>query len=493
MDGAKTLLLQAGLPRGYWPYAMRSYCFAQNIDIVNGDSAWNKRHGQGQFDGRSIPFGCLVDFKPQPVVDKNMPKGMPDAVPGVFFGYKLNPGGLFNNEYKVVDLRDFKDMDFSNWGNPHDVRVQTVREIVWNSDTITFPLYAKYERVNRTIEGIEGRPDEEPPPGELFSELQFESDVPPVPPGPPIPLAPKVEVQYVLKHEPPAVERLVRGVEIKIGNKTFREDASGRRYEVDISGSRLYKGTNRPPYVPDYEWKLYDKYAKAELTKTWKASVAADVAKARELLEVPAIAPVPANTSSSSSSSSGPVPAVVAATLRRPSWIVPPLCVATYAEIRKRYAIEISMAALEDENGESENENEDFVPPAMPVIVRPKGYKPRHRVKNPIHALPFAAVVARPVQRPEMLRTPDALAAMEIEFNKLRFKKHHKLAKAGCWDEDLVEEMHVAKARARRTGETVHFGKIFGICVEKGSELPVGDKNRKFKGRYVFQGNDVRD
>ncbi len=94
MDGAKTLLLQAGLPRGYWPYAMRSYCFAQNIDIVDGDSAWNKRHGQGQFDGRSIPFGCLVDFKPQPVVDKTMPKGMPDAIPGVFFGYKLNPGGV---------------------------------------------------------------------------------------------------------------------------------------------------------------------------------------------------------------------------------------------------------------------------------------------------------------------------------------------------------------------------------------------------------------
>ena len=82
---------------------------------------------------------------------------------------------------------------------------------------------------------------------------------------------------------------------------------------------------------------------------------------------------------------------------------------------------------------------------------------------------------------------------MEIEFNKLHFKKHPKLSKPGCWDEDLVEEMHVVKARARRRNATMHFGKIFGICVEKGSELPVGVKNRKFKGRYVFQGNDVRD
>ena len=49
------------------------------------------------------------------------------------------------------------------------------------------------------------------------------------------------------------------------------------------------------------------------------------------------------------------------------------------------------------------------------------------------------------------------------------------------------------KARAQSRNETYHFGRIFGICVEKGSELPPGDKGRKFKGRYVFQGNEVKD
>jgi hypothetical protein len=34
---------------------------------------------------------------------------------------------------------------------------------------------------------------------------------------------------------------------------------------------------------------------------------------------------------------------------------------------------------------------------------------------------------------------------------------------------------------------------VFEICVEKGSELPQGRKPRKFKGRTVFQGNNVRD
>ena len=34
---------------------------------------------------------------------------------------------------------------------------------------------------------------------------------------------------------------------------------------------------------------------------------------------------------------------------------------------------------------------------------------------------------------------------------------------------------------------------IFGICVEKGSELPDGHPGKKYKGRFVFRGNDVRD
>ena len=62
MEGTKTLLLQAGLPGAFWPYAMKAYCFAQNTEVIKGDSAWNQRHGLGHFDGPRIPFGCLVDF-----------------------------------------------------------------------------------------------------------------------------------------------------------------------------------------------------------------------------------------------------------------------------------------------------------------------------------------------------------------------------------------------------------------------------------------------
>ena len=46
---------------------------------------------------------------------------------------------------------------------------------------------------------------------------------------------------------------------------------------------------------------------------------------------------------------------------------------------------------------------------------------------------------------------------------------------------------------ARKNGQTVHLGRIFEACYEKGSELPPDDLRRKFKGRTVFQGNNVRD
>ena len=69
----------------------------------------------------------------------------------------------------------------------------------------------------------------------------------------------------------------------------------------------------------------------------------------------------------------------------------------------------------------------------------------------------------------------------------------------GCWDESLeaTEEAHIVikrfKEKKLRDPKSVdaHFGRLFDICVEKGYELPSGHKERKWKGRVVFQGNNV--
>ena len=62
VEGARALLSQAHLPLATWPYAVKYFCFALNIRILGGDSAWNRRFQKGHFRGPVIPFGAQVQF-----------------------------------------------------------------------------------------------------------------------------------------------------------------------------------------------------------------------------------------------------------------------------------------------------------------------------------------------------------------------------------------------------------------------------------------------
>ena len=89
------------------------------------------------------------------------------------------------------------------------------------------------------------------------------------------------------------------------------------------------------------------------------------------------------------------------------------------------------------------------------------------------------------VTRKEAIANLAAQKAVMAEWTKLRGQK--------VWDEKGVRPWADVRAAARREGKTIHVGRIFDICVEKNSELPASDPRRKFKGRVVFGGNDVRD
>ena len=101
------------------------------------------------------------------------------------------------------------------------------------------------------------------------------------------------------------------------------------------------------------------------------------------------------------------------------------------------------------------------------------------------------ACVARPVAKAERNSNQAALDAVAKEWHRLRSIKHKK--GVGVWDETQVEEKAAVRKRALRDNINVHFARIFDLCVEKGSELPVGHKDRKFKGRAVLQGDQVKD
>ncbi len=106
-----------------------------------------------------------------------------------------------------------------------------------------------------------------------------------------------------------------------------------------------------------------------------------------------------------------------------------------------------------------------------------------HRVKIIPRQFLVNALVARPVRKDELAVTPKAQEAMDAEWNRLLAAK--------VWDTTNVREWDDVAAEAVLNKKEVQFGYLFGICVEKGSELPKGDKGRKFKGRVVFQGNRV--
>ena len=112
-------------------------------------------------------------------------------------------------------------------------------------------------------------------------------------------------------------------------------------------------------------------------------------------------------------------------------------------------------------------------------------------IKNKIRELEFKVAlelfgaVARLIPKDEASKNPKAKAALDKEWENLRTK--------GVWDESRVRECKSIVDEARKTGQTFHLGCIFEACYGKGSELPPDDPRRKFKGRTVFQGNNVRD
>ena len=84
----------------------------------------------------------------------------------------------------------------------------------------------------------------------------------------------------------------------------------------------------------------------------------------------------------------------------------------------------------------------------------------------------FNAVVARPVKRDEINREPEAQKARDKEWGRLRERKVWDESKIMCWDKLAAE--------AKKKGKEINFGYLFGICVEKGSELEKGNKLRKY-------------
>ena len=121
--------------------------------MINGDSAWNKRHGNGHFPGPRWRFGCRVSFMPTPSKLKELPKGSPRMMVGLLVGYTIQPGGEWKGEFAIVPLTSFTSLSLAHDASHPRTYPQTIKEAKMLDKTFVFPLKATYEEHNGTLEG----------------------------------------------------------------------------------------------------------------------------------------------------------------------------------------------------------------------------------------------------------------------------------------------------------------------------------------------------
>ena len=222
-------------------------------------------------------------------------------------------------------------------------------------------------------------------------------------------------------------------INYKTGRKELIKRNDSTFYSADGFKTRRYKGSSKPENIPSFVWQsLSPKQRRLAIDKEQKK--------------------IAAKKAESSAPKTEP---------SRPS----------------------KAAAASTPGGDAESDI-----PAMPVIARIK--RKGHRDKLMSFACTKSdsgviTMVARPVGSKEIRSNPKAQKALDIEWDKLIAKN--------AWLYDTVREWSQIASKAKKEGKKVHIGKVFEICVEKGSELPENDPLTKFKGRTVFQGNNVRD
>ena len=501
-EGTRSNLLQAGLSHVYWPQALEHSCAAFNVSNLNGPkyTPWYKRFGYA-FPGKIIPFGCRVDYWVGPKNKRRKrDRFEPTSEPGIFLGYYFQPGMKWRNEILALPLKELNRQDFHECLKP----VKAYQFHVPNGEFV-FPMRERYEKVQQGLatDALEG------PVSQSLTNQDAE------------PALEQDSVDADRKDEPSLVIDPKSGKMIPIPEGGGYYDSGGtlgRRY----GGTR---GSRKPDSIPSDLW--------VRLSKKQKDKAIEDEVRENALREL--------ESGGGGSSSSSGKPAAVA-NASKDEWVIRgdklirfhyiprkelfspdltdcPVPIASlgrdrvtkimplggteiipdadeWRNVRRRNKklsykwigrTEFSVIARPDSSGQATVGSQDF--PCMPTV--PTAEDP-HRTKV-ARAFPETfqeiteaiAMVARPVGKKELMTDSDAQASLDMEWDKLIKKK--------AWDMSTVREWDDVSKEAAKKGKKAHVGKIFEICVEKGSELPKGNPLRKFKGRTVFQGNNVRD
>ena len=438
LEGTRVNLEQAGLHHSYWSYAARHWCMAHNIqDHPEILSPWELRFGE-KFKEPNIPFGARIDYWTGPKLKpKKDLRFDPTSNPGVFLGYAMQPGFVWRNEFLVASLKDFMEKEFNE-----SVQVVRVNQLTVPDGPFVYPLKGRYKAIREGL--YESLSLDAPPDPKKIDAQTIEDLVAPRKAVEPGPVEGEEEFEQLMR-EAGLKSDDIEVIDPKTGKSEFISKDDPSYYDASGFKGRRYKGSSKPKDIPTFLWRGASKAARERAKREALLKEAAEkhdaaVAKERKYNN----------------------------------------------RVIDRFA---TSAVKESKNAEP---SDDFVP-AMPVTCNPGGshggnHCHRDKLKDQSELMCFHfsnALVARPVGQKEINNTPAAQAALDKEWNNLTSK--------GAWDYSTVREWDDVSREAIKNKTKVHVGKIFEICVEKGSKLPQGDPMRKFKGRTVFQGNNVKD
>ena len=544
IEGARTMLEQAGLPSCFWIFAVRHWCFMDNTEVRDGESAWNGRHLKGHFAGPRLPFGCLVDFLPRPDTVKAMPKFEPRANQGILVGYRLHNGGKWAKDFLVFPLKYFEGYDYARPRNLLELTPITTRECTLAGSKVSFPLKERYDMFKNTLPSLHDLciiRDASHYDCDEFEEKDDTDDVE-VAEGSSIAVSAD-DPSASADHVPAGISADVPGVAIpepKDDEEDYywKQDSIGRWYKHDKHGNRIFSkplhGSLRPPSIPASEWAKLSKKSKQNIYDTWKkledkmdkavtASSTSSSPDAKHSVSAAARG-IRQSTNDNNNNSSGNrqhqlmklvtffMTMLVSNNIGMQSEEIqnqlrqflrealsdgnfPDANYGNFPNDEKCAhdvvrSCHVACAGIQPSANDDDEHEHDYVPRMPCVPARIAGHRDKRHC-DAAHRW-YNACVARPVKPAEVRTNKRAQAAMQLEWDRLRAVERPD-GNRGCWDEGRVMEWRDVRRNARKQGKTVNVGLVFGIVVEKNFELDAGDPRRKYKGRAVFQGSNVRD
>ena len=114
-EGTSEVLLQSRLDEKWWTDSMECNTYLRHIQdlLSDGETPYERRFGE-PFKGPIIPFVSLVEYHPISAKDQSRIHQFGKKVlPGLFFGYALYAGWIWNGDIMVADIEELETMDAS--------------------------------------------------------------------------------------------------------------------------------------------------------------------------------------------------------------------------------------------------------------------------------------------------------------------------------------------------------------------------------------------